>query len=211
MNNSQRGMEKKQFLSCPYCNSEKIVKNGHHHKDKLQFFCTSCHKYFYEDPAKGYPPTSIPFPVIAYLLYFRQKNPEFSNMRKFRKFVNNWLQHLKVSDQDISRQTIHHWIKNYNKFLDQVISFSEARDFFRKRSSDIYGIILPVKPGSYKRALKILTRKFGKDYCIDLIHQDPIFFQELVDIVSKNGVFCWDLLEKNYLESSGSKHSLSVG
>jgi hypothetical protein len=204
-------MEKKQFISCPYCNSQKIVKNGHHHKDKLQFFCTNCHKYFYEDPAKGYPPTSIPFPIIAYLLYFRQKIPEFSNMRKFRKFANHWVHHLKVSDQDVSRQTIHHWIKNYNRLLDQVISFSEARDFFRQRNSEIHGIIPPIKPVSYKRALKILTGKFGKIYCIDLIRRDPVFFQELVDIVSKYNVFCWELLDKDYLESSRSQHSLSVG
>jgi hypothetical protein len=180
-------------LFCPHCSSQKIVRNGYHHKGKLQFYCTTCHKYFYEDPARGYPPTSIPFPVIAYLLYSRQKVPEFSNMRKFRKFVTHWLQHLNISDQEVSRQKLYHWIKNYEQYLDRVITFSEARGYCKQRLAKIGKPLPEHKPIPYGRALKILEHKFGKAYCVKLIRTDETFFKELVDIISKHGVFSWEL------------------
>ena len=183
-------------LFCPHCSSQKIVRNGRHHLGKLQFYCNTCHKYFYEDPAKGYPPTSIPFPVIAYLLYSRQKVPEFSNMRKFRKFVNHWLQHLNISDQEVSRQKLHHWIKNYEQYLDRVITFPEARDYCKQRLAKP----LPErKPIPYRRALKILEHKFGKEYCFKLIRTDPEFFKELCEIISKHEVFCWEIFDEKCL------------
>ena len=212
MANSRRGAYKKLLLSCPYCKSDKVVKNGHHHKDKLQFFCTNCHKYFYEDSAKGYPPTSIPFPIIAYLMYFHRKVPEFSNMRRFRKFVNHWLKYLKASGQDVSRQTIHHWINHYEKDFARIITFQEARDFCKQRLSEITKIpSAPApKPISYWRALKILECKFGKTYCVDLIKKDEDFFKEFCDIISKHGVFCWEFLDKNRLRCSESQHPLTA-
>ena len=212
MGNSQRGMDKKSILLCPYCQSKKVVKNGHPHSRKLEFSCKTCHKYFYEDTLKGYPPTSIPFPVIAYILYFRQKVPEFSNMRKFRKFINHWLQHLKISDQGVSRQTIHHWIKNYEKDFERIITFSESREYCRQHLSKITKAfpIPPQKPIPYGKALKILERKFGKSYCINLIRTDEEFFKELVEIISKHNVFCWEFLDKNYLNRSGSQYPLPM-
>ena len=104
-------------LVCPHCNSSNIVRNGHPHGKKLEFFCKSCNRYFTEDSIKGYPPSNIPFPVIAYFLYLYKKVPDFSNMRKFRKFVNYWLSYLKISDKEVSRQTIHHWLNNYEKYF----------------------------------------------------------------------------------------------
>ena len=203
-----RGVNRKLLLSCPYCKSDKVVKNGHHHKGKLQLFCTSCHKYFYEDPAKGYPPTCIPFPVIAYLLYFHKKVPEFSIMRRFRRFVNHWLQYLDVVKQDVSRQTIHHWINHYEKNFDKIITFQEARDFCNQRLCEITKIssASAPKPISYWRALKILECKFGRAYCVDLIKKDEDFFKEFCDIISKHDVFCWEFLDKNHLGCSGSQH-----
>ncbi|UCD14085.1 MAG: TFIIB-type zinc ribbon-containing protein [Thermoplasmatales archaeon] len=213
MGNSRRGVDKKLLLSCPYCTRDKVVKNEHHHKGKLQFFCTACHKYFYEDSAKGYPPTSIPFPIIAYLLYFRRKIPEFSNMRKFREFVNHWLQYLNINDRDVSRQTIHHWIKHYEKDFDRIITFSEARDFCDQLLSQITKTlpILSQKPVSYWRALKILENKFGKTYCIDLIRKDEIFFKEFCNIINKHDVFCWEFLDRNSLERSRKQRSFPAG
>lgn len=209
MANSRRGVDAKLLHFCPNCHSNKIVHNGRHHQGKIQFLCTTCRKYFYKDPAKGYPPTSIPFPVISYLLYFRRKVPEFSNMRKFRKFANHWLKYLKISDQEISRQTAHHWINNYEKFLDKIITFSEARDFVKQR---LCKVLPPVrKPIPYGRALKILESKFGKAYCVDLIRSDPEFFQELVDVVSRYGVFGWEFLESSFGGGSVGYRSLSTG
>ena len=122
MANSRRGVDAKLLHFCPNCHSKNIIKNGHHYGGKLQFLCKTCHKHFTEEVAKGYPPTRIPFPIISYLLYFRRKVSEFSNMRKYRRFVNHWLQYMKVSDQDVSRQTIHHWIQNFDTFVVAVAS-----------------------------------------------------------------------------------------
>ena len=199
MVDSRQGMYNKLLLSCPNCKSEKLVKNGRHHKNKLQYFCTNCQKYFYEDSAKGYPPTSIPFPIIAYLLYFRRKVPEFSNMRQFRKFVNHWLKHLKASDQDVSRQTIHHWIKYYEKQLDKIITFSEARDFCKQRLYKVIKDLPERKRISYGTVLKLLENKFGKKYCINLIKHDADFFKEFCDIISKHNVFCWEFTDKKVI------------
>ena len=210
MGYSRRGMDKPRLL-CPYCQSKKVVKNGHPHNKKLEFSCKTCHKYFYEDTLKGYPPTSIPFPIIAYLLYFRQKIPEFSNMRKFRKFVNHWLQHLKVADQDVSRQTIHHWIKNFDYYLDKVITFEEARNYCQNRLKQLAKVRPPLKPIPYHRALAVLEQKFGKATVIKLIKTDEVFFRELVEIISKHGVFGWEFLEADFGGVSLGYRSLPTG
>jgi len=197
MANSRRGVDGKLLLLCPNCKSKNIVRNGRHHQGKIQFFCTTCRKYFYEDVVRGYPPTTIPFPVISYLLYFRRKIPEFSNMRKFRKFADYWLKYLKITDQEFTRQTAHYWIRNYEKYLDVVISFSEAREYCKLRLKKA----LPPpaqKPIPYGRSLKILERKFGKKFCVNLVRKNPVFFQELVEIVSKHGVFGWEFLETGF-------------
>ncbi len=210
MVHSSEGKDKKLQFFCPHCNNTNIIQDRHPNIGKIQYYCKSCKKYFSEDTLKGYPPSNIPFPLIAYLLYFRRKIPEFSNMRKYRKFVNYWLKYLKVSDQEVSRQTIHHWIKNYDKFLDKVISFSKSRDFVRQRVSEVHPV--PVrKPIPYGRTLKVLEKKFGKTYCVDLARHNPVFFQDLVDIVSKHGVFIWEFLENEFGGGSVSYRSLPVG
>jgi hypothetical protein len=208
---SRRGVDDKLLLFCSNCNSKKIVKNGHHHQGKLQFYCLTCNKYFYKDSAKGYPPTSIPFPVIAYLLYFRRKVPEFSNMRRYRNFVNHWLKYLKINEENVSRQTVHHWLKNYEKYLNKVINFEESRGFVRVRISKLYGRISPVEQFSYKYSLKILEGKFGKDYCFRLVRSDPVFFQELCDVISRFGVFGWEFLEGFRGGDSAGYRSSPVG
>ena len=192
-------MGKKLVLLCPRCNSEKIVSNGHHHQGKIQFFCKSCNKYFYEDPAKGYPPTNIPYPIIAYLLYFRKKIPAFSNMRLFRKFVSQWLNCLGVKKGEVSRQIIHHWIKNYEPLLDRVISFEEARDYCHQILQENLKVIpkdvIKAKTHPYKKAIYSLEQFLGRDFCVSLARSDPVFFHELANIVSKYPVFCKALVD----------------
>jgi len=168
------------------------VQNGRPHSDKLQFYCHSCKKYFSEDALKGYPPSNIPFPVIAYLLYFRRRIPEFSNMRKYRRFVNHWLKYLEITDKEVSRQAVHHWIKNYEPLLDKVITFGEARDYCKEVISRVAKPV-PARVLPYARALQILIEKFGREYCIDLLHSDEEFFKELVEAVSKHEVYSWEL------------------
>jgi len=196
------GMRKKPLL-CPHCSSKKIVKNGSHHQGKIQFFCHSCSRYFYEDSARGYPPTKIPFPVIAYFLYYRRKIPEFQNMRIFKSFVNQWLRCLGIRDNDIERHTIRHWVKNYEKKFDKIISFKESRIYFHGLLSevirDVPKDIRSNKIISHKDTLQVLENKFGKEYCIDLINKDSDFFNELCDIFNKHRVYCWRFSDKDWL------------
>lgn len=184
----------KSAISCPYCYSQQIVRNGHPHSKKLEFFCKNCHKYSYEDTAKNYPPTNVPFPVIAYCLYFRKKIPAFSNMREYRTFVNQWLRCLGIKKEEISRQIIHHWIKNYEPLLDRVISFEEARDYCHQiLQENLKGIskdVIKAKTHPYKKAIFSLEQFLGRDFCVSLARSDPVFFHELTSIVSKYPVYC---------------------
>ena len=211
MANSRRGANYKFIHTCPQCCSKHIVKNGHHYGGKLQFLCKTCHKHFTIETAKGYPPTKIPFPIIAYILYFRRKIPEFSNMRKYRRFVNHWLKALKITDQDVSRQTLHHWINEFDQYLDKVITFEEARDFCHKRLEQLSKTRPPQKAIPYQRALDILERKYGKTTLLRLIKKDETFFKELVNIVSKQGVFHWEFFKGGDLDVSHGYRSLSTG
>jgi hypothetical protein len=203
-------MGDKKLLHCPHCNSSNIVHNGRPHQDKKQFYCKTCGKYFSKDALKGYPPSNIPFPAIAYLLYFKRKVPEFSNMRKYRKFVNYWLTYLKIHDKEVSRQTLHHWFNNFDSLLDKVISFNEARSFVHNRLEKVRPIP-SLYPISYGQALKILERKYGKAYLVSLIKSDEEFFKEFAEIVSKHGVFSWEFLEAGYKQMSGSKNPVTGG
>jgi len=187
-------------LRCPHCYSHNVVRNGHHHQGKIQFLCTKCHKYFYEDSAKGFPPTSIPFPVIAYLLYYRKNIPIFSKSRFFKPFVGQWIKILHIRDTDISWHTLNHWIKNYEAGLENVISFNEARDYVHDiLSKDLKGVpkeIIRAKSHPYKLALRFLEHLFSRSFCVDLARRDPVFFNDLVDIVSKQELYCYRLAEK---------------
>ncbi len=208
---SRRGVDGKLLHFCPHCHSKKIVKNGHHYGGKLQFLCNSCHKHFTEEVAKGYPTTKIPFPVISYLLYFRRKLPEFSNMRKYRRFVNHWLRYLQVNNQDISRQTIHHWNNEFDHLLDRVITFEESRDYCKNRIKQLAKARPPQQTIPYQRALEVMVRKFGRAAVVRLIKTDEIFFKELVNVISRHGVFNWEFLEGNYERRSGSQRPLAAG
>jgi predicted HTH domain antitoxin len=199
-------------IICPHCTSDKVVQNGHPHRGKLQLLCHTCHKYFSEDTAKGYPPTNIPFPIIAYLLYFRKKIPEFSNMRKFRRFASQWLVCLGTRDKDVTRQILHHWIKHYEKDLEKIISFNQARDYCKQILNqvmkEIPKEIVRRKSVSHSDALHILKEAFGKQYCFDLIREDKAFFDELCELVSMYKVYCWKLLEKEQI-GRAERHFLS--
>jgi hypothetical protein len=189
-------MGKKQVLAlaCPHCSSYDIVRNGHPHSKQLEFFCKSCNKYFYENTIKGYPSTSTPFPIVAYLLYFRKRVPAFSNMRLFRRFVSQWLNCLGVKKGDVSRQIIHHWIKNFEPGLEDIISFKESRDFVHgvlsENLRDVPEEVVRAKSHPYKVALGFLEHSLGLRFCVELARRDPVFFNELVDIVSKQRLYC---------------------
>jgi transposase-like protein len=43
------------MMTCPYCQSSKVVKNGHR-QGKQSYFCRDCHRQFRENPDLGYRP-----------------------------------------------------------------------------------------------------------------------------------------------------------
>ena len=198
-------MGKKPALSCPYCNNQKVILNGHYHNGRPQFFCKTCHKYFYENSSKGYPPTKIPFPVVSYFLYFRKKIPGFSNMRNFRNFVSQWLKCLGIRDTDVQRHTINHWIKNYEKNFESIISFQEARNYCKNILSDKVKEIpkkaLLRKSVPHTDVLQILEKTYGRSFCVNLNRRDEEFFIELCGIISKFPVYCPKLLDKDEMRA----------
>ena len=193
-------MGKTTKLICPHCTSDRIVQDRHPLKGKIQYYCKTCNRYFSQDTLKGFPPTNIPFPIIAYLLYYRRHTPDFSNMRRFRVFVNHWLKLLGISRVGVSRQTIHHWIDNFDRLLDDVITFNEAKEFIEGYTEKIpfYSVVF-----SYSEALGVLKKKFGYEYVVGLIRSDPLFLSDFCRSVGKFGVFSWDIGEK--LSSHGRR------
>jgi len=177
-------MGKDSSLSCPNCRQNSLVFNGHPHGSKQEYFCKSCGKYFTKDALKGYPPTNIPFPVIAYCLYFRRTIPSFQNMREYRTFVNDLLSQLQVTKGDVSRQTIHHWINKFDPLLDNVITFAEAREYVHSRLKKTR----PVSPIPYRRVLKLLEKKLGRSRLLQWIRDDELYFHELAFIISRTTV-----------------------
>ena len=211
MARKRKGMDADLHNFCPHCGSNKLIKNGHPHGGKHEYICKSCKRYFTKDSLKSYPLTNIPFPVIAYLLYFRRKVPELSNMRKYRPFVNYWLKYLEFYDHDISRQSIHHWFNNFDSLLDKIITFNDARNFCQNRIKELSKVRPPKKAIPYQSTLQILTHKLGKKRVILLIRQDETFFREFVEIVSKHGVFGWEFLDVGFGGGSVGYRSLSTG
>lgn len=211
----------KMRLICPRCGGEKIVKNGHPYKGKQQWRCNNnkCNKYFSENTAKGYPHTKFPFPFIADMLYFRKNVEKTVNtkrsLKSFRKTVNRsaWLTGIKKRDLDqkfgewlkkgngIHRQTIHHWIKTYDKVLETIISPKVARDFVDglldkefnlNNSIQSYKgdptkevLVIKTKRRSHMDALKILQIYFGeREDFRDFLRNHESIFNKLLERVS---------------------------
>jgi hypothetical protein len=182
-------------MGCPHCSGLHIVKNGHHTGGKLQLLCRNCHKHFTLDVAKGYPTTKLPYPLIAYFLYFRKKIPMFGKMREYRNFVSRWLKCLGFREKDVPRQMLHYWISSYEPHLETTIRFSEAQHFVRrileKKLKEIPQEIIHQRTLSHIAVLNILQKNLGQQYCTSLIKKDREFFQELCFLSSKYQVYCW--------------------
>jgi hypothetical protein len=115
--------------------------------------------------------------------------PEFSNMRKFRKFVNYWLSHLGIIKNPLSRQTLHHWFSNYEKYLDKVITFEETCRFWRKNYSELIDSLPePIKKIDRSEALEVLKNRFGSDFVVSLIRKDERFLVEFCHLISNHNV-----------------------
>jgi hypothetical protein len=196
------------MLYCPYCKSDRVVKNGHTSNKKQQWICKTCNKHFLNDAktSKRYPRTSLPFPFIAKMLYTRMigvRNGKM-NMRRFRERINSHLRYLEFRTEspdykkDISRQTIHYWIKTYGNNLERIISFEEAKnlvhDLFKKSPNFNYAIQknmdVPVETVVYekrphKQALELLQKFLGgKEKSLEFLRNDEKFFDVLLEETS---------------------------
>lgn len=113
-------------MKCPHCKSIKIVKNGFTKLKKQRYYCKKCSKSFLETSYRQYPPTSYPFELIAYFLYHNDS----LKPKSLTRLVNNYLRILDLNLNNIPRQTVHSWNKNYSPIYKEIISFNTARRFF---------------------------------------------------------------------------------
>jgi hypothetical protein len=128
-------------------------------------------------------------------------------MRLFRRFVSQWLNCLGVKKGEVSRQIIHHWIKNFEPGLEEIISFKESRDFVHgilsENLRDVPEEVVRAKSHPYKAALRFLEYSLGLRFCVELSRSDPVFFNELVDIVSKQQLYCHRLVVESGQPTAG--------
>ena len=110
-------------------------------------------------------------------------------MRKFRRFVNYWLTHLEIIKNPLSRQTLHHWFANYEIYLDNVITFEDTCNFWRKNYSEIIdSFSTPKEKIDRSQALEVLKDRFGHDFVVSLIRKDENFLIEFCHLISKHNV-----------------------
>lgn len=125
-------------MKCPNCKSVSIVKNGCAPSGKMRWKCSKCKKTFDKDTGKNYPPTTIPFPFIAYVLSVSKGN----SLEKTKRQVNIWLQQFPIcSKKTISKSAVYKWKNNYGKTYTKLISKAEIkryRDHYLKLSKDCY-------------------------------------------------------------------------
>ena len=126
-------------------------------------------------------------------------------MREYRNFVNQWLRCLGIGKGEISRQIIHHWIKNYESLLDKIISFDEASDYchqiLRENLKVVPKDVIKAKTHPYKEAIYSLEQFLGRDFYVGLARSDPVFFHELASIVSKYPIYCKAPIEEERRKS----------
>ena len=110
-------------------------------------------------------------------------------MRKFRKFVNFWLVRLGIIKNPLSRQTLHHWFSNYEKYLDKVITFEDTCRYWRNNYSEIIdNLPSPKEKINRSEALEILKETFGHDFVVSLIRKDEGFLIEFCHLISKHNI-----------------------
>jgi hypothetical protein len=114
---------------------------------------------------------------------------------------------IELRDTDVDRHTIRHWLKNYEPIFEEIISFVEARDFVHGiLSKNLVGVpeeVVRAKSHPYKVALRFLEHFLGRGFCVDLARRDPVFFSELVDIVSKQDLYCHRLVVEGEQPTKG--------
>ena len=192
-------------MLCPYCKSTQIVKNGRAPSKKQRWKCKSCEKSFDEYSNRKFPPTSIPFPFIAFILY----TSEDKSVIKTYKDVKYIMQLLKLfhvqimSKEDVSYVSVYKWKHEYQSFYKELISFNEAKkyyfDLFRnankpdivmKNDEEPPYYFLPERPIKYTHMMALKEFKKMTDFigvdALSYMRSNAVIVPQLLESYKKN-------------------------
>ena len=173
-------------MKCPNCKSVDTIENGHAPSSKKRWQCNKCKKTFDRDTGKKYPPTTVPFQFIAFVLYMCKK----ATLEKTKDYANFLLKFFEVqktpicSKSDISISAVYNWRTKYGKTYAKLVSIEEAREYFSKliKKADISfpECTLPEDP-----KYEIETREV-KNPCTTIEALEA--FQEMAEYMGENGL-----------------------
>ena len=110
------------IMNCPYCQSSSFVKNRKNPSQKPRWKCKNCKRTFSIDSGKGYPPTSVPFQFIAFMLYRY-------NGKGFARHVNLYMVKM-LGMKPVDRTTVYSWVRKYGDIYMDLVSPDEANEWF---------------------------------------------------------------------------------
>jgi len=119
-------------MECRYCKSKDIVKNGHASSGKMRWKCNKCKKTFSKDSGNGFPPTSVEFRFINFILHYCK---DYS-LDKTHTYVNNKLKLFKFRNvslykkEKVSRSTVYKWKRKEREYL-RLIPGEEALNYYQ--------------------------------------------------------------------------------
>lgn len=184
-------------IKCPNCQSEEKWKYGHF-RGKQRYICKKCRRTFTAGSSRRFPPTSLPFEFVSFILYQHKKE----SLGKTAKYVNHWLEIFKIKGvpickkEKITRTTIYNWRKKYGKKYANLVDKNEAITFFQNQIRKAY-------PTNNKqileREMKIIEKKLphleglkyfrdcmgGTEYCLQIAREYPKVFNMLIEDFKK--------------------------
>jgi transposase-like protein len=192
-------------MECPYCKSKDIIKNGHAPSGKIRWKCKNCERTFSKVTGKGFPPTSVDFRFINFILHWCKKD----SLDKMHNHANFLLKLFKIRNvpvykkEKISRSAVYKWKKREKEYLsliprDKAINYYQqlirqaaspwSKELIPPESKikDIETVEVEVKEKisgiqSYTRFLKLLEMLYFKEDLDKLIKDEKMtmrFYEE---------------------------------
>lgn len=176
-------------ISCPHCNRRKLTKNGHF-RNKQRWFCNKCQKTFTTEASRNFPPTSVPFEFIAWVLYQKE-----ANTKNLTKITNSYLSFFNFKKEKVSRSTIYRWSRKYSNNYKKLLTPRDITLFFKDQIKLIYSPQKPrfediemkriLNPGkdkiSWTRAAIYLRDAFGEEQLLTIIREDHELFKKMIN------------------------------
>ncbi|MCK5112094.1 MAG: hypothetical protein KAQ84_01000 [Thermoplasmatales archaeon] len=120
-------------MRCPKCKGVSISTYG-----KQRYICKKCKTTFTEASSKGYPPTTFPFELIAFILY----QWDVGTLDEITDYANTIIELLHtfnhVPKSKVSRSTIRKWKVQYRNNLSKLITRTEATTWVQKIISESF-------------------------------------------------------------------------